>query len=103
MTGTLNVDPQKLIAASTEFGSSANKLRGLTSEMMNIVRSTNGVWTGEAQASYNNSFSALEDDMTKLFNIVTEHSKDLNEMAQTYINAENKAQSEAAALPKDVL
>ena len=103
MTGTLKVDPQKLISASTEFHSSASRMQSLTNEMMSIVRSTTAAWQGEAQASYANSFQQLDDDMQKLYRIVTEHSTDLSEMAQTYINAENANQQAAAALPKDVL
>ena len=103
MTGTLKVKPQNLISASTEFNNSASRMQTITGEMMSIVRSTTGAWQGEAQSTYNNSFNQLDDDMQKLYRLVSEHSTDLNDMAQEYIRVENLNQQAAAALPKDVL
>ena len=88
MQGLLRVTPEKLISASSEFASTASQMNSMTSEMMSLVQSLRSVWQGEASTSYSNRFSSLQSDMDKLYRMVTEHSKDLNEMAEGYMQAE---------------
>lgn len=89
MEGILKVTPEKLISASDEFAASGNQLRQLTSEMMSLIQSLKGVWQGEASNAYGNRFSQLQTDMDKLYRMVAEHSKDLSEMASSYMQAES--------------
>lgn len=89
MEGILKVTPEKLISASEQFAGTGQQMSNLTQEMMNLVQSLKGVWQGEASVAYGNKFSSLQTDMDKLYRMVQEHSMDLNEMAQGYLEAEN--------------
>lgn len=89
MEGILKVTPEKLLQTSEEFGNMAVQMSGLTQEMMSLVDSLKGVWSGEAQAAYGNRFNMLNTDMDRLYKMVVEHSNDLSAMAQSYQEAEN--------------
>lgn len=89
MEGILKVTPEKLISTSEEFGASGQSMNNLTQEMMSLVQSLKAIWNGEAAMAYGNKFSSLQSDMDKLYRMVMEHSQDLTEMAQGYMEAEN--------------
>ena len=88
MQGILKVTPEKLSQASSEFGTAANQVNQITQQMLQIVRSTNSTWQGEAANAYTQKFNALDEDMQQIFRMITEHSTDLQEMATQYQQAE---------------
>ncbi len=90
MDGIVKVDPQKLISTADEFSTTGNQLKNLTSEMMNKVTSLSSAWEGDASKAYIDRFRELQDDMDRMFSMIQEHAKDLDEMAQKYILAENE-------------
>lgn len=89
MEGILKVDPQKLITTADEFNTTGGQVRTLTREMVETVDSLRATWEGEAATAYNTKFHELDDDMEKMHRMIDEHVKDLKEMAQQYITAEN--------------
>ncbi|MCR5267710.1 MAG: WXG100 family type VII secretion target [Lachnospiraceae bacterium] len=103
MEGYLKVTPEQLIRAADSFAQAGAGISSLTSEMMSVVNSLKGIWQGEAAESYTGKFVGLEDDITRINNMITEHVNDLNEMARTYQAAEEASAQESAALLSDVV
>ena len=103
MEGYLKVTPEQLMKAADSFAQAGASIGSLTSEMMSIVNSLKGIWQGEAAESYTGKFTGLEDDISRINNMITEHVNDLNEMARTYQAAEDASAQESAALLSDVV
>ncbi len=103
MDGIIKVDPQNLINASQEFSGEGSKVASLTSEMVNIMNSLGATWQSDAATAYISKANALDSDISKLNTMIQEHVTDLQEMANTFMNAERAAQSEADALVSSVI
>lgn len=103
MDGIIKVDPQKLISTAEEFSGTGNQVKTLTDNMISIIDSLKSVWEGEAATTYNTKFHQLQDDMDKMNRMIQEHVKDLNEMAQQYITAENTNIDTGNSLAGDVI
>lgn len=103
MDGIIKVDPQKLISTSEEFSGTGNQIKSLTDNMISIIDSLRSVWEGEASTTYNTKFHQLQDDMEKMNRMIQEHVKDLVEMAQQYITAENANIDTGSSLAGDVI
>lgn len=103
MDGFLKVDPQKLISTADEFNTTGGQVKGLTDQMITIIDSLKSAWEGEAATTYNTKFHALQDDMDKMYRMIQEHVKDLNEMAQQYMSAENANIDTGSSLADDVI
>lgn len=103
MTGTLKVTPEKLISTAGEFRSQGSKIRSLTRQMLDIVKSLNGSWEGEAQKAYCTKFQALDGDMAQIQLKITEHVNDLTEMAENYKRAESTNTSNFSGLSSDFI
>ena len=88
MEGILRVTPEKLIQTSGEFATTGNQMKNLTSEMISQIQGMKGIWEGEAADTYGSKFNSLQTDMDKLYRMVQEHVKDLQEMASQYQVAE---------------
>lgn len=103
MEGTLRVTPEQLEAAAGEFSEKGTTVGNLTSQMTQLVEGLTSVWEGEAATAYTTKFRQLDDDIQKMIRMVQEHSKDLNEMARVYREAESVSQEEIAGLAGDVI
>lgn len=89
MEGILKVTPEKLIQTSGEFDSLGGQMKNLTGEMLSLINGLNGIWQGEAASAYQGKFENLSADMEKLYRMVQEHARDLQEMATRYQSAES--------------
>lgn len=104
MEGILKVTPEQLESASTEFAAKGTAIGNLTAEMTQLAEGLSSVWEGEASTAYIGKFRQLDDDIQKMIRMVQEHSKDLEEMAKIYRDAETDVISnEIADLPGDVI
>lgn len=103
MEGILRVTPEKLIQSSGEFEQSGAKIKGLTSEMLSLVKSLNSVWEGEAASAYSMKFDALSGDMEKMHRMIREHVQDLQEMAKHYQSAESGNLEQGNALVNGII
>ena len=56
------------------------------------------IWQGEAASAYGNKFHSLQTDMDKLYRMVQEHAKDLQEMATHYQKAEEGSTQQGSSL-----
>lgn len=98
MQGTLLVTPEKLISTAQEFSSSASNVQSTTQNMLQIINAMGNTWLGDASKAYTTKFKALEEDMTQMYRMITEHATDLSEMARNYQTAEQSNTESANAL-----
>lgn len=103
MDGIIKVDPQKLMSTADEFSSTGSQVKTLTDNMVSIIDSMKTMWEGEASTAYNTKFHQLQDDMDKMYRMIQEHVKDLNEMAQQYMTAETANIDTGNSLAGDVI
>lgn len=103
MEGILRVTPEKLVQTSGEFATTGNQMKNLTSEMISQIQGMKGVWQGEAADAYGTKFNSLQTDMDKLYRMVQEHVKDLQEMASQYQMAETGNTEQGSGLNMNVI
>lgn len=103
MEGIIKVTPQELISTANEFNTTGGQVKSITDSMMTLVDSLKGIHEGDAATAYNTKFHALQDDMDKMYRMIQEHVKDLNEMAQNYIRGEDINVQTASDLPPDAI
>ena len=103
MEGILKVAPSKLSAAAGEFSTTASEVSNLTSNMTQLATNLTSAWSGEASTAYTNKFRALDDSIQKMIRMIQEHSKDLEEMANNYSQADSYGEEQSAGLPTDVI
>ena len=103
MDGIIKVDPQKLISTADDFEGTSQQVKGLTDRMLELARGLNSKWEGDAANAYTTKFNALDEDMNQIYRMIQEHVKDLGEMAQQYITAENANVEAGNALLSDVI
>lgn len=103
MEGIIKVSPQLLTSTAAEFGNQGNMIGNLTREMMNLITGMSATWEGDAAIAYITKFRGLENDIQKIVRMVQEHSTDLQEMANIYMEAENANMEEANGLSDEVI
>ena len=101
--GTLLVTPEALQQKSQTFRSMAVQVKALHDDMINRVNATASGWEGNAADAYRAKFAALQSAMDTINRMIMEHSTDLEQMAQTYMDAENQNASLVASLPASTL
>lgn len=103
MEGHILVTTEELTNTSEAFGEQGNRVRNLTAEMTNIVTNLSNIWEGEASQAYLAKFRGLDDDIQKMHNMISEHVRELVEMAQLYSNVEQQNETEISNLASDVI
>ena len=71
--------------------------------MIAQIQGMKGVWQGEAANTYGTKFQSLQTDMDKLYRMVQEHVKDLQEMAAQYQKAETGNAEQGSGLNTNVV
>lgn len=90
MQGELLVTPQVLKNTSNSFEQSNRSVKSTTSSMMQKVNSLRSAFEGDAANAYIQQFNRLQEDMSQISSKITEHVKDLQEMATNYERSENR-------------
>ena len=103
MEGILKVTPEELQATAGEFGNKGNTIKGLTDQMMGMVKNLSSSWQGEASSAYLQKFQNLQTDIDKINRMIQEHVKDLNDMAEQYKQAETTNMEQSQALADNVI
>lgn len=101
--GTLLVTPEALQQKSQTFRSMALQIKSLHDDMINRVNATSSMWEGNASEEYRSKFAALQSAMDTINRMIMEHSTDLEQMAQVYMDAESQASSQVETLPTSSL
>jgi len=102
MTAELRADPQVILSKSGEMKSIRARLSSIMQDMKGRFQALNSVWDSEASATYQAQFNRIHKDIEEMLNIVDEYSRDLDEIAQTYLTTEQRLDDIANSLPGDV-
>lgn len=103
MEGILKVTPEELQTTAGEFGNKGNTIKGLTDQMMSMVKNLSSTWQGEASGAYLQKFQNLQTDIDKINRMIQEHVKDLNDMAEQYKQAENSNMEQSQSLADNAI
>ena len=103
MEGTIKVDTQTLINTAEDFNTKGNQIHTLTTNMLELIKGLQSTWEGDAFAAYTGQFAKLEDDMDKMYRMITEHVTDLKDMAHQYEDAEKLNVETGSSLDGDVI
>ncbi len=103
MEGKILVTTEALRSTATEFQSAMTQVQNYTSLMVDQVNGLSAKFQGEAAQAYINKFNMLQDDITKLANMINEHVMDLNEMADMYERTEPRNVEMVQVLSGDIL
>ena len=103
MEGILRVTPNELITMANEFSAKGSTISSLTAEMTNEVVGLSSIWEGDAATAYVTKFRGLDDDIQLINRMIQEHVNDLEEMANTYNQAEAANLSDIEGLSSDVI
>lgn len=103
MNGELLVTPQELKNTASSFANTNNKVKSITEQMMQKVRSLRSSFEGDAANAYIRKFEALQEDMNQIYNKIKEHVEDLNEMATNYERAESSNVQSNQSLKTDYI
>jgi len=103
MNGILRVTPNELITIANEFSAKGSAISALTAEMTNQVVNMSSIWEGDAATAFIAKFRGLDDDIQLMNRMIQEHVTDLQEMANTYSQAEAANLSEIESLSSDVI
>lgn len=101
MTGTLRVEPEKLIAAAGEMSNQASAVQSKTNEMMDLVNGLTSCYESEDKQAFVSRFNQLDEDINQIYQMIAHHSEQLEEMAQNYKNAISTNTETANALDTD--
>ena len=93
---------QDLRNEASRFQEHADGVKRVTDQMLELINSTKSLWRGEANMKYSTQFANLGDDMARIYAMCTEYSTDLQQIADTYQQAETENASTASALKADV-
>ena len=93
---------QDLRQEASQFQTHADNLSTLAQRMFDLVGSTTGVWNGRDQQTYARQFEGLQDDMSKLFEMVSQYCTDLNDIATSYQTATDENVTIASSLQTDI-
>ncbi len=103
MEATLLVTPEQLQTTASNFSAKATQVKALHDSMIQKVNNLANSWTGDAASAYSSKFNALQASMDTIFNMIQEHVKDLNAIAEQYLTAESQAAAAANELPASTL
>lgn len=103
MEGKILVTTETLRTTATEFQSAMMQVQNYTSLMVDQVNGLSAKFQGDAAQVYINKFNMLQDDITRLANMINEHVTDLNEMADTFDGAVKITVGSANSLSGNVL
>ena len=103
MDGILKVTPEVLQNTASEFQTMNGQVKNTTGEMVNKINGLRNTWQGAASDAFIAKVNGLQQDMDKIYSMINEHVTDLNDMAQTYINAENTNESAGSGLQAGIL
>lgn len=100
---SLKVDPEVMYQKSVTVGSKISQMKSSFEELEVTVNKTNQYWLGEAADAHREFFNSAKPEIEEIFKRLSEHARELGEMAATYSNVEREVTQIAEDLPSDVI
>lgn len=103
LISSLKVDPEVLYQKSVTSGKKISQMKTVFEELETIVNKTTQYWLGEAADAHREFFNSTKPDIEEIFKRLSEHARELGEMAATYANVEREVVQLSEDLPFDVI
>ncbi len=100
---SLTVDPEVMRQKSVTTGNKINEMKNVFEALEVAVNKTNNYWIGEAGDAHREIFYSAKQEIEEIFLRLSEHARELGEMAAVYSNAESTAAEISEDLPFDVI
>lgn len=100
---SLKVDPEVMRQKSVAVTFKINKMQKAFTELETTVNKTNSYWIGEAGDAHREFFNSSKPEIEEIFKRLSEHARELGEMAATYSNVEREVTQISEDLPSDVI
>lgn len=100
MAGSIQVDSAKLRKMAESIGQIHTSLRNSTYSAKGQIDSLKNVWTGEAAATFNQSFQNMLDRCNESLITINNMVNALYDSADAYDKNEKAVQQEASKMPK---
>lgn len=100
---SLTVDPEVMRQKSVTTGNKINEMKKAFEALEATVNKTNNYWIGEAGDAHREFFHSSKPEIEEMFQRLSEHARELGEMAATYSDAERQATQLSEDLPPDVI
>lgn len=100
---SLTVDPEVMHQKSVTTGNKINEMKNVFEALEVTVNKTNNYWIGEAGDAHREIFYSAKPEIEEIFLRLSEHARELGEMAAVYSDAENTAAEISEDLPFDVI
>lgn len=99
----IKVETSRLRATASQFSSTSSQIKNATNAMTQAIGQLSGaVWSGDAATTYVNKFNGLNDEITKIDNMIQETVQDLNDIASEYDRAESENRQTASSLSSEL-
>lgn len=103
LVSSLLVEPMALQQKSVTTAEKISKMKKAFEELSVTVNKTNNYWVGEAGDAHREFFNSSKPEIEEIFKRLSEHSRELGEMAAVYMNVEREVTQISEDLPSDVI
>lgn len=100
---TLKVTPKNLLVKAQETRKNISRLRTKFSIFESIMDRTGSYWIGEAGELHRKRYQDEKEHIEQMFARLSEHPADLEQIAKTYMDVEDKAVRMASELPSNII
>lgn len=100
---SLTVDPEVMRQKAVTVEGKIREMRSAFDALELTVNKTKGYWIGEAGDAHRAYFTDRKPQIEEIFQRLTEHVRDLNQMASVYSNTEQEVKELSEDLPSDVI
>lgn len=99
MAEKIKVTPEELISAAAELDGSAQAIKNITDQMINLISGINSnVWGGEASSSFIRKFQDMQSGINKMCKRTEDQAKHLKTIGEEYKKTEQANMAAAKAL-----
>lgn len=99
----LKVTPEELVVKAQETIKNISKLKTGFANLESVIARTNGYWIGEAGDLHRKLYQDEKENIEQMFARLSEHPKDLEQIAKTYMDVEDAVEQLANELPGDII
>lgn len=99
----LRTTPAQLRTQAGRLQTQGETIASMVEKMINLVDAIGATtWSGDAATAYKKQFDELNDDASRMRNLLNDTSEKLQQIADAYQQAEDTNVSLASSLPTDV-
>lgn len=100
---SLTVDPEIMRQKSVAAGGKISEMKKAFEALEATVNKTNHYWIGEAGDAHREFFNSSKPEIEEIFKRLSEHARELGEMAATYSDTERQVTQLSEDLPSNVI